>query len=101
MPLSGCAKLYAYWITVNFREAYNLFACNGILFNHESPRRGKIKHMKTLIIDTTKRLIKAQLLETFCGGGNCDKPTAKPIVTGRGRFLGPTFPTSAGLIDSR
>ena len=36
----GVAKLYAYWITVNYREAYNLFACNGILFNHESPRRG-------------------------------------------------------------
>jgi len=37
----GVAKLYAYWITVNFREAYNLFACNGILFNHESPIRGE------------------------------------------------------------
>ncbi|XP_011810524.1 PREDICTED: GDP-mannose 4,6 dehydratase [Colobus angolensis palliatus] len=36
----GAAKLYAYWIVVNFREAYNLFAVNGILFNHESPRRG-------------------------------------------------------------
>jgi GDPmannose 4,6-dehydratase len=35
------AKLYAYWITINYREAYDLFACNGILFNHESPRRGK------------------------------------------------------------
>lgn len=35
------AKVYAYWITVNYREAYNLFACNGILFNHESPRRGE------------------------------------------------------------
>jgi GDPmannose 4,6-dehydratase len=35
------AKLYAYWITVNYREAYNMFACNGILFNHESPRRGE------------------------------------------------------------
>ena len=35
------AKLYAYWITVNFREAYGLYACNGILFNHESPRRGE------------------------------------------------------------
>ncbi|MCD6429562.1 GDP-mannose 4,6-dehydratase [bacterium] len=35
------AKLYAYWITVNFREAYNIFACNGTLFNHESPRRGE------------------------------------------------------------
>jgi GDPmannose 4,6-dehydratase len=37
----GCAKLYSYWITVNYRESYNLFACNGILFNHESPRRGE------------------------------------------------------------
>ena len=35
------AKLYAYWITVNYREAYNIFACNGILFNHESPQRGE------------------------------------------------------------
>ncbi|HOD42548.1 MAG TPA: GDP-mannose 4,6-dehydratase, partial [Candidatus Wallbacteria bacterium] len=37
----ACAKLYAYWMTVNYREAYNLYACNGILFNHESPRRGE------------------------------------------------------------
>ncbi len=37
----GVAKLYAYWITVNYREAYNIFACNGILFNHESPIRGE------------------------------------------------------------
>jgi len=37
----GVAKLYAYWITVNYREAYNMFACNGILFNHESPVRGE------------------------------------------------------------
>ena len=37
----GVAKLYAYWITVNYREAYGLFACNGILFNHESPKRGE------------------------------------------------------------
>lgn len=37
----GAAKVYAYWMTVNFRESYNLFATNGILFNHESPRRGE------------------------------------------------------------
>ncbi len=37
----GVAKLYAYWIIKNYREAYNMFACNGILFNHESPRRGE------------------------------------------------------------
>lgn len=36
----GVAKIYSYWLTVNYREAYNIFACNGILFNHESPRRG-------------------------------------------------------------
>jgi GDPmannose 4,6-dehydratase len=37
----GVAKLYAYWITINYREAYGMYACNGILFNHESPRRGE------------------------------------------------------------
>ncbi len=37
----ACAKVYAYWVTVNYRESYDLFACNGILFNHESPRRGE------------------------------------------------------------
>lgn len=38
----GVSKLYGHWITINYRESYNLFACNGILFNHESPRRGEI-----------------------------------------------------------
>ena len=37
----GCAKIYGYWITKNYREAYNMYACTGILFNHESPRRGE------------------------------------------------------------
>jgi GDPmannose 4,6-dehydratase len=37
----ACAKLYGYWITVNYREAYGMYACNGILFNHESPMRGE------------------------------------------------------------
>lgn len=37
----ACAKVYSHWITVNYRESYNMFACNGILFNHESPRRGE------------------------------------------------------------
>lgn len=42
-PMSpyACSKIYAYWIIVNYREGYNIFACNGILFNHESPRRGE------------------------------------------------------------
>lgn len=38
----GVAKLYAYWITINYREAYGMYACNGILFNHESPKRGEL-----------------------------------------------------------
>ena len=37
----ACAKIYGYWITVNYREAYNMYACNGIIFNHESPKRGE------------------------------------------------------------
>lgn len=39
--LTACAKMYAFWIVVNYREAYNMYTCNGILFNHESPRRGE------------------------------------------------------------
>lgn len=45
----GAAKLYAHWITINYREAYNIFACNGILFNHESPRRGDTFVTKKII----------------------------------------------------
>ena len=44
----GAAKLYAHWITVNYREAYNFFACSGILFNHESPRRGETFVMRKI-----------------------------------------------------
>ena len=45
----GVAKLYAHWITVNYREAHNIFACNGILFNHESPRRGETFVTKKIV----------------------------------------------------
>jgi GDPmannose 4,6-dehydratase len=45
----GVAKLYAHWITVNYRESYNLFACNGILFNHESPIRGETFVTKKIV----------------------------------------------------
>jgi GDPmannose 4,6-dehydratase len=54
----GVAKVYAYWITVNYRESYGLFACNGILFNHESPRRGE-----TFVT----RKITRGLARIFCG----------------------------------
>tara|TARA_B100000965_G_C19504342_1_gene718922 strand:+ start:129 stop:1169 length:1041 start_codon:yes stop_codon:yes gene_type:complete len=55
-PLSpyGVAKLYAHWITINYREAYNIFAANGILFNHESPRRGETFVTKKIVSAMSK-----------------------------------------------
>ena len=58
----GVAKLYAYWITVNYREAYGMFACNGILFNHESPIRGE-----TFVT----RKITRGLARVICGLQHC------------------------------
>jgi GDPmannose 4,6-dehydratase len=63
------AKLYAYWITVNYREAYGLYACNGVLFNHESPRRGETFVTRKI----TRGLANiAQGLETCLYMGNID-----------------------------
>jgi GDPmannose 4,6-dehydratase len=45
----GCARVYAYWLTVNYRESYGLHASNGILFNHESPRRGETFVTRTIM----------------------------------------------------
>ena len=56
----GVAKLYAHWITINYREAYNIFACNGILFNHESPRRGETFVTRKIIIGLCKIKLKRQ-----------------------------------------
>ena len=50
----GVAKVYAHWITTNYREAYNIFACNGILFNHESPRRGETFVTRKIVIALCK-----------------------------------------------
>lgn len=50
----GAAKLYSYWITVNYRESYNMFVCNGILFNHESPRRGETFVTRKITIAVAK-----------------------------------------------
>jgi GDPmannose 4,6-dehydratase len=58
----GVAKLYAHWITINYRESYNMFACNGILFNHESPIRGE-----TFV---TKKIVTALCKITQTGSGN-------------------------------
>lgn len=56
----GVAKLYAYWMVVNYREAYNLFACNGILFNHESERRGKTFVTRKITVAVSKILTQQQ-----------------------------------------
>jgi len=65
----GVAKLYAFWITVNYREAYGMYACNGILFNHESPRRGETFVTRKI----TRGLANiAQGLETCLYMGNMD-----------------------------
>ncbi len=56
----AAAKLYAYWIVVNYREAYNLFACNGILFNHESERRGKTFVTRKISVAVSKIILGMQ-----------------------------------------
>jgi len=56
----GVAKLYAYWIVVNYREAYDLFACNGILFNHESERRGKTFVTRKISVAVSKIILGLQ-----------------------------------------
>ncbi len=62
----GVAKVYGYWITVNYRESYDMFACNGILFNHESPRRGE--NFVTRKITISLAQIKAGTMESFSLG---------------------------------
>ncbi len=59
----GVAKVYAHWITINYREAYNIFACNGILFNHESPVRGETFVTRKVVIGLCK--IKAKKQKTL------------------------------------
>jgi len=62
----ACAKVYSYWQTVNYREAYDIHACNGILFNHESPRRGGTFVTKK-ITDAVKRIKKGEQKELVLG----------------------------------
>ncbi len=89
----GVAKLYAYWITKNYRESYNMFACNGILFNHESPRRGptfvtrKITRGLNMILNKeTDRLIMGNI------DAKRDWGHAKDYVEGMWRILQADIP---------
>ncbi|MCO7188745.1 MULTISPECIES: GDP-mannose 4,6-dehydratase [unclassified Pseudoalteromonas] len=98
----GAAKIYSYWVTVNYRESYGLFACNGILFNHESPRRGetfvtkKITKAVARISQGRQKLLKLGNLDAKRDWGYAkdyvemmwlmlqqDKPTDYVIATGK------------------
>lgn len=89
----GVAKLYGYWIIVNYREAYNLFACNGILFNHESPRRGET--FVTRKITRAAARIKAGLQDNLLLGNlnaKRDWGYAPEYVEGMWRMLQQEYP---------
>ena len=68
----GVAKVYAHWITVNYREAYKIFACNGILFNHESPVRGETFVTRKIVIGLCKIKLKKQKI-LFLGNLNAKR----------------------------
>ena len=82
------AKLYAYWITVNYREAYNMYACNGILFNHESPRRGET-FVTRKITRAAARIALGTQDQTYLGNLDAQRDWghAKDYVEGMWRIL--------------
>jgi GDPmannose 4,6-dehydratase len=84
----ACAKLYGYWIVVNYREAYNIFGCNGILFNHESPRRGAT-FVTQKIVRAAVRIVKGKQQELLLGNLSAlrDWGHAKDYVEGMWRML--------------
>ncbi len=79
----GAAKLYAHWITVNYREAYDLFACSGILFNHESPRRGENFVTRKITLSLAS-ILKGKQEKLFLGNLNAkrDWGYAKDFIEG-------------------
>lgn len=68
----GVAKLFSYWTVVNYREAYNVFACNGILFNHESPRRGKIFVTRKITVGIAN-IVKGKQEKIYLGNINAKR----------------------------
>ena len=89
----GVAKLYAYWIVKNYRESYNLFACNGILFNHESPRRGPTFVTRKITIGLNN-IIKGKSDKLIMGNIDAkrDWGHAKDYVEGMWRMLQAEIP---------
>ena len=84
----GCAKVFAHWLTVNYRESYNLFACSGILFNHESPRRGETFVTRKITI-AAARIKQGLQRELYLGNldSRRDWGYAKEYVEGMWRML--------------
>ena len=114
----ACAKLYAHWQTINYREAYDLFACSGILFNHESPRRGEsfVTRKVTLGATRIKEGLQARLvmgnLEAKRDWGFAgdyvramwmmlqqDKPDDYVVATGETYSIRELLETAFGLVD--
>ena len=89
----GVAKLFGYWITVNYREAYNIFACNGILFNHESPVRGETFVSRKITRGVSRMALGLQK-ELYLGNLNAkrDWGHAKDYVYGMWLILQQEFP---------
>ncbi len=84
----GCAKVYGYWITKNYRESYNMFAVNGILFNHESPRRGETFVTRKITLGLTR--IRLGLMDTLYLGNldaKRDWGYAKDYVEGMWKMM--------------
>ena len=84
----GVAKLYAYWLTINYREAYGMFAANGILFNHESPRRGET-FVTRKIVKSAAKIVKNHEQKLFLGNLDAvrDWGHAKDYVEGMYKIL--------------
>ena len=98
----GVAKLYAHWITINYRESYNIFGCSGILFNHESPLRGK-EFVTRKITDAVARikLNKQQFLELGNLDAKRDWGFAAEYVEGMWRMLQAEQPDTDVLATNR
>ncbi|MDN7801565.1 GDP-mannose 4,6-dehydratase [Burkholderia gladioli] len=98
----GVAKLYAHWMTINYRESYDIFGCSGILFNHESPLRGR-EFLTRKITDTIAkiRLGKADVLELGNLDAKRDWGYAKEYVEGMWRMLQADRPDTYVLATNR
>jgi GDPmannose 4,6-dehydratase len=98
----GVAKLYGHWITINYRESYNIFACSGILFNHESPLRGR-EFVTRKITDTVAKikLGKLDVLELGNMDAKRDWGFAKEYVEGMWRMLQADEPDTFVLATNR